>query len=427
MPSPADYTPDLVDAGQHPEDAGRDAGRDAGHDAGVDGGPTCDPSLTACDGECVDIETSLEHCGGCGNACAATDVCRAGECFDPAVEVAAAWYHTCARRRSGRVFCWGDNTNGQLGDGGVLSSTVPVEVVGIDDAISIATGSALPGSGFPGTSCAVRRSGELWCWGSNHRGQLNDGTLEAQRSPVVALGVDAALSVANSFWGACVTRPIPEYVVCWNAFTDPPVADGVLGFSAGRVDRVVMSQTHACALEASGRVACWGDNTMGQLGDGTTEPHSAARTVLEGARGVAVGLATSCAIDDAGAVLCWGSRPSSSGPMAIVSPTAIGLGDAVALGGGPVALGACAVLGMGGLACWGLDVAEYARSETESYRADPTTVAGLSEVVSVSVGIRHVCAVRADGTLRCWGANAYGQLGDGTAEPRPEPVVVQLP
>ena len=103
VPSPGDFTADLADGGQSERDGGRDAGRDAWVDPGTDAGPACEAGLTECDGDCVDIESELAHCGGCGNACAATDRCREGACFDPAVEVAAGPEHTCVRRASGQV------------------------------------------------------------------------------------------------------------------------------------------------------------------------------------------------------------------------------------------------------------------------------------------------------------------------------------
>ena len=428
VPGNDGLTPDLVDGGQVDRDAGRDAGRDTGVEPGTDAGPACESGLTGCGGDCVDTQSDLAHCGGCDSACAATDVCREGACFDPVVEVAAAWYHTCARRASGRVFCWGDNTNGQLGDGSVLSSAVPVEVAGIDDAISIATGSALPGSGFPGTSCAVRRSGELWCWGSNHRGQLNDGTMDTQRSPVVTAGIDAAVTVSNNFWGACVTRPSAPYVVCWDASAAPPVPEDVLGFSSGRVQQLVQGAGHACALEDSGRVACWGNNAAGQLGDGTTDPHAAGRTVMEDGRAIAAGLVSSCAVHTTGEVSCWGRSGDLVDGTTVLTPTIVpGLDDVVAIGSGPVAVATCAVRSDGTIACWGLDLAEYARTGTEIYDPAPATIEGLTDVVSVSVGIRYACAAKRDGTVWCWGGNGSGQLGDGTMEDRAAPTPVLLP
>src|SRR5438445_3872630 len=83
-----------------------------------------------------------------------------------AIDVGAA--HACGARKDGSVVCWGANGNGQLGNGTTLDSSVPVQVLGITDAIAISLGGS--------HSCALRQTGNVVCWGFNSSGQLGDGT-----------------------------------------------------------------------------------------------------------------------------------------------------------------------------------------------------------------------------------------------------------
>jgi alpha-tubulin suppressor-like RCC1 family protein len=411
------------------EDAGEahDAGPDFDAGRDPDAGMQCGDGLTFCD-TCVDTNSDTAHCGDCETQCDEGFTCRDGACFDPVVEVSAAWFHTCARRLSGRVTCWGDNTNGQLGDGSVLSSATPVPVSGIEDAISLSSGSALPGSGSPGTTCVVRRNGTLYCWGSNHRGQLNDGTMDAQRTPVVALAIDDAVTVSNNFWGSCVSRVGADWVRCWSAFSAAPAVEAIVGFSGPRVNQVALAQSHGCAVEEGGRLACWGDdNSFGQLGDGTTDAHAAARTVISDAQAVAVGFGRSCGLHTDGSVSCWGRTGPIATPMPQLSPTLVPmLDDATALGGGCVADATCAIRADETVVCWGLDLAEQAASGGEQYRTEPLRVSGLSTIASLSVGRAHACAVDRAGLVWCWGRNDVGQLGNGTTTGSPTPVRAAL-
>ena len=98
------------------------------------------------------------------------------------VAAASGGLHACALMESGRVFCWGANGVGELGYGGTSpQSWEPVSVAGLEDATAIALGSAF--------GCAIRVSGELWCWGHNDEGQLGDGTLVDRPEPVRVVGL----------------------------------------------------------------------------------------------------------------------------------------------------------------------------------------------------------------------------------------------
>ncbi|MCY1013107.1 hypothetical protein OV079_47770 [Nannocystis pusilla] len=128
---------------------------------------------------------------------------------DPAVAVAAGGLHTCAVLRSGAVDCWGRGGSGELGDGNLRDSPRPVRVVGLGDVIQLALGDQ--------HSCALMRSGQVQCWGSNAAGQLGDGAgrpgaQSARPTAVRGLGDAAAIAAGPSH--TCAVRKTGQ-VVCW--------------------------------------------------------------------------------------------------------------------------------------------------------------------------------------------------------------------
>jgi alpha-tubulin suppressor-like RCC1 family protein len=192
------------------------------------------------------------------------------------VQVAARGSHTCALLETGQVQCWGDNSFGQLGTGASSSAPAPTPrlVVAIDDAVEVAAGST--------HTCARRRSGEVWCWGSNAFGQVGDGTVRNERpqptragsltdATQLTAGVDhsCALDAAGAVW-------------CWGNNTDGQlgidntVPGGVIEMptptrvaSLDPADRIGAGDAHTCVRLAGGGYRCWGFNESGQLGDGT--------------------------------------------------------------------------------------------------------------------------------------------------------------
>jgi alpha-tubulin suppressor-like RCC1 family protein len=175
---------------------------------------------------------------------------------------------------------------------------------------------------------------------------------------------------------------------------------------------------HACALLADGGVSCWGDNQFGQLGNDSDllslVPVRASE--LTNAVSVSVNSFNSCAVTSDGAVECWGA--AGDGIISVAAddarvPTRVdGIDDAVS-----VTLGsfhACALRSDATVACWGRNYElELGNSAVEDESPTPLPVEGLTDVVSLSAGFDHTCAVRSDGTVFCWGANGDGQLGTG--------------
>lgn len=206
---------------------------------------------------------------------------------------------------------------------------------------------------------------------------------------------------------------------------------------------------HSCALLSSGYVACWGANARGQLGDGTTSERLTAVFALDlkQVTSLALGNAVSCAVygvqgQASGTVACWGDNASgqlglgSGSPRQANFPTPLPWFDGTQVAGMIAAhaghVCAAAVpggdLAEGAAACWGANGAGQADAGSPGADVyEPWPQDGLSGVVSVCAGLDHSCAVVDAPTgdnLFCWGANDRGQLGDGTIEPREVPVAV---
>jgi alpha-tubulin suppressor-like RCC1 family protein len=179
-----------------------------------------------------------------------------------------------------------------------------------------------------------------------------------------------------------------------------------------------------CAVTVTERLACVGNNTNGQLGDGTfINRTNVVYTVnLTNVTQASTGIVHSCAVHSGGRVSCWGTN--ASGQLGTgtntSSPTpvdVVGLTDAVRVMVDNAH--SCALRANGEVWCWGgNDELQLGDGTTVDSRNVPAPVVGVANAVDVTVGQRHSCALIANGTARCWGNNDFGQLGDLTTTSR---------
>jgi alpha-tubulin suppressor-like RCC1 family protein len=248
---------------------------------------------------------------------------------------AGAW-HFCTLSKAGGMNCWGFNGTGNLGNGtDGLAQATPVIPIGMGSLVLGVTSGGLH-------SCAVKVGGTAYCWGENADGQLGTGGSTRQLSPVLVNGL------------------------------------------ASQVDTIVAGFFHSCAIIEGGDVRCWGRNSFGELGDGSTTTR---RTPVEVA----------------------------------------GLGSIVSLGAGDSFT--CALNAIGRVFCWGGNANGELGQGTTVPSSLPMVVAGLGDVtVQLVVGANHACALSADGVAACWGDNSTGQLGTGLQGDGLAPTVpVQVP
>jgi len=325
--------------------------------------------------------------------------------------------HTCALTNSGGVKCWGENGDGQLGDGTTKQQLTPVDVVGLtSDIEAISTGTR--------HTCALTTRGGVKCWGFNAWGQLGDGTTDQRLAPVDVVGLTSgvtAIAVGASHTCALTTS---GGVMCWGENSSGKLGDGTIeqrttpvqveGLTSGSIF-IASGASHTCALTTGGGIKCWGANAEGQLGDGSGEAWLTPGEVIGltgGVTAVEAGESWTCALTTEGGESCWGLDWNGD---SIVTPKDLegftsGVNSFSMLDYGGLT---CVLSTNSGVTCWDL---------YPQYHHHINILA--SDVASLSVGYRHACALMKSGSVKCWGYNEFGQLGDGTTVDQQVPVDV---
>jgi len=210
----------------------------------------------------------------------------------------------------------------------------------------------------------------------------------------------------------------------------PPIS----GWAAAPAISVGNGFGSPCALTSAGEMQCWGDNELGQFGNGTTTSSTTPVPVTglqSGVIAISVGSSSTCAVTSAGAAECWGynaygelGNGTTTNSTTPVPVTGLQSGViAISAGGGFGS--ACAVTSVGAAQCWGDNRYGQLGNGTTTSSSLPVPVTGLqSGVIAISVGDLHTCAVTSAGAAVCWGNNADSQLGNGTFANSSTPVPV---
>jgi alpha-tubulin suppressor-like RCC1 family protein len=357
----------------------------------------------------------------------------AGKATSEAVTLTVAAHHY-------RVVGWGQNSSGQLGDGGLEQSDVPVPAVGLNFVTAVAGGKR--------HSLALLSNGTVMAWGANGSGQLGDGEEETSDVPVAVQGLTGVTAIAA---GANQSLALLSNgtVMAWGgnesgqlgdgntAQSDVPVAvSGLTG-----VEAIAAGGEHGLALLSDGKVMAWGANERGQLGDGDRANRDVPVAVkdLTGVTAIAAGGEHSLALLGEGTVMAWGGDEYGQlGDSAVEAsgeegeeerfsdvPVAVdGLSGVTAITAG--SRHSLALLTGGTVMAWGEDeLGELGDGSIARSEETPVAVSGLSGVAAIAAGGQHSMALLGSGAVMTWGEDKFGELGDGLAgEPSDVPVTV---
>lgn len=326
--------------------------------------------------------------------------------------------HSCALVSGGVAWCWGANSDGQLGDGTTSNRAVAVAVSG-----DLSYDAIRPGSNH---TCGISATGAAHCWGGNSHGQLGNGTTTNSSIPMLVSG-DLVFSALVAGAGAtCGLTTVAVY--CWGDNTYGQLGDGSTTSSSTPVvvsgnltfTTIATSGYHTCGLTAAGAVYCWGYGSDGQLGNGTTM-HSSAPVAVSGGltfSAIVTGNSHTCGLTADGAAHCWGDnyfgqigrndRLTSTTPVAVSGGRtfiALTLGD----------WHSCGLTSSGVAYCWGNNFdGQLGNESMGSNFYIPHVVYGGHTFTTLALGGEHTCGLNSSGTIYCWGWNDFGQLGRGT-------------
>jgi alpha-tubulin suppressor-like RCC1 family protein len=298
-------------------------------------------------------------------------------------KVSAGGRITCGVATTARIYCWGDNLRGGLGDPAVRDSETPIPIASTATFTDVAAGAE--------HACGLRTDGALFCWGWNDMGQLGNNTSgSGAATPVAVSGNLRFVSVSASEHRTCA-RQSDGATYCWGATWVNTVGSlevvrpqntpqRVQSTEAPLFTTVSVGSATTCGITPELNAYCWESNPAGGIGDGTAAGSTTPRQVSGNTRYVTVssGGMHTCGVDDAGQAHCWGAGNFGQ----------LGLSSALLAS-------RCA---SGSIAC----------------STTPLRVTGWRQFTSISAGQgNHTCGLTIGGNVYCWGAGSLGQLGNG--------------
>jgi prepilin-type N-terminal cleavage/methylation domain-containing protein len=375
------------------------------------------------------------------------------------VSVSAGNFFTCALAVNGYVYCWGYNSGGELGINSTTSSPVPMPLY---------VGGELAGKGIKkldsggSHSCVIASDDKVYCWGSNASGSLGNGVGSTSYPTAVSTsGVMNGKSITAIEAGPyfmCATDTDGK-MYCWgendnkqlgnNLLTNSPIP--VIASAWGTLDtRSVatanIGNDHICVI-ASGTTYCYGDNGSGQSGTATSSYTSSAINIssLAAFSGKTITDIESmgdhtCALTDNNQLYCFGTGANGelgNGANGTINSTPSAVNASGALAGKTILSGSitgsysntCILTTDTGInaVCWGSGSNGMLGNNSTTSSNVPVAVnagevpAGVS-FKSLSTGSSHNCAVATNQKIYCWGWNAFGQLGNEQYITSPVPV-----
>lgn len=344
------------------------------------------------------------------------------------VQLSGGHWHMCGLDNAGEAYCWGNNRDWQLGDSTSTdrSQPTPVDTTLTFDEIT---------SGYFFT-CGLS-NGIAYCWGDNDSGQLGTGDTSDRGTPTpvdtslifqtLAAGREHACGLAEGgtiyCWGANDNAQVGAGTTYPTQLT-PRAIEGNLTF----VD-IAAGQLHTCGLTVGGDIYCWGYSGHGQIGNGTTEPFAMEPAKVTSNRkfsSITSGYRHNCAIADNDNTYCWGRNSAGqlgdgttddrTTPVQVNAPVQF---DQVVAG----FFHTCAIGADQKTYCWGQNAYGQLGDGTTTGRSTPVEVVTSETFTSLASMVTGNCALNTDDEAYCWGTSNHGELGIGTnASTTPLPV-----
>ncbi len=327
--------------------------------------------------------------------------------------------HTCALTSGGGVKCWGVNHDGQLGDGTTTARFMPVDVSGLSSGVIAISAGGLH-------TCALTSGGSVKCWGGNGDGALGDGTTTSRPTPVDVSGLGSSVIAITTGYAHTCALIIGGGARCWGRNEKGQLGDGTstnrlapvsvsgMGNSVGSISA---GSLHTCAVTSGGGAKCWGDNFYGSLGNGTTinSPTPVAVVGLGiGVNAISAGGGGTCALTNSGAARCWGNNSSGSlgdgtTILRLVPVDVSGLSSTVSA----IRKGndhTCALTSGGVAKCWGYGGYGQLGDGTTLNHFTPSDVVGFESGLCDQ---QNQADSDGDGLLDVWEACGYDAEPDG--------------
>ena len=368
-----------------------------------------------------------------------------------ATAIAAGRDHSCALHQDGTISCWGDNEWGQLAADTadtLDSSSVPVQIEGIDDATDIAAGVAF--------SCALHDGGTVSCWGRNNSNQLGSDTADRYSAPVPVPDIEDAEAITAGSQHSCALHQ-DGTISCWGNNDWGQLGYGneansvvplqVVGITDATA--ITAGRLHSCALHQTGTISCWGNNNDGQLGNGTNNNYAIPVPVIdfpparaEETATTALARTTTTAIAETAAALATELTPTTvltataeaapttttttePPPPTTAAPTTSPPPPTTAAPPPPTASAQTApppsTAPPPTLPPTTAPPPPTTAPPPPTTAPPPPTTLPPNRATAITAGGEHSCALHQDGTISCWGG---GYLGDGTREHSSVPVQV---
>jgi len=354
------------------------------------------------------------------------------------VSVSAGSSHTCALTSQGAAFCWGHSiSNGQYGP-----SLVPAAVRGGHRFASVTTGTA--------HSCAVTHNGETYCWGWNEFGQLGTGSSVSMTIEPILVADDLRFGSVTGSYGHTCGATLSGAGYCWGLNHSGQLGDGttiqrwiptpINGNLRFRLVSAGDNGIHTCGLTQDGKSYCWGLNGNGILGNEDAAINSTHTTPIPAAGSLRfisleAGGNHNCGLTSGRAAYCWGHNSggqlgngtsgwATSGPTPVRVSGGLKFNE-ISAGSGHT----CGVTVNHKAYCWGSNsYGELGIGAPDSdTHPEPLPLSGELEFRKISAGSGHTCGVTTDQRIYCWGRNYIGQLGNGTTVDSPIPIPVAEP